>query len=147
MENPAIPITYPKPMDLRDYQEQILVQSQELLRQEPSLMVTAPTGAGKCHPAGTQTLMYDGSFKKVQDIREGDLLMGPDSRPRTVTSISMGFGKIFQVRQEDTSTWECNDEHLLTLLTPSCRIIDTPVSQFLQLSQKQQESHRLIRPH
>lgn len=32
--------------------------------------------------------MYNGTIKKVQDIKEGELLMGDDSTPRTVLSLA-----------------------------------------------------------
>ena len=51
------------PLPLRDYQEDIVLQSYENLMAEPSLLVTAPTGSGKCHPAGTKVIMYDGTFR------------------------------------------------------------------------------------
>ena len=37
-----------------------------------------------CLGYGTKVLMYNGKFKEVQDIIEGDLLMGIDSTPRKV---------------------------------------------------------------
>src|ERR1700730_1827818 len=47
-------------------------------------LITGVTGSGKCLGKHTRVLMYDGSIKNVEDIQPGDLLMGPDSRPRTV---------------------------------------------------------------
>jgi len=43
-----------------------------------------PPGARKCWGHGTLLMMYDGSSKKVEDIKEGDVLMGDDGTPRTV---------------------------------------------------------------
>ena len=36
-----------------------------------------PSGIGKCLAKGTPVLMYDGTVKNVEDVRVGDLLMGP----------------------------------------------------------------------
>ena len=36
-----------QPLPLRDYQDLIITQAQELLRVDPSLLITAPTGSGK----------------------------------------------------------------------------------------------------
>lgn len=51
-------------------------------------LVSLPTG---CHAKGTGILMFDGRVKNVEDIKVGDLLMGPDSRPRTVLSLTRGI--------------------------------------------------------
>src|SRR5277367_5837034 len=45
-----------------------------------------PSGIGKCLAPGTPVLMFDGTIKNVEDDRVGDLLMGPDSKPRRVLS-------------------------------------------------------------
>ncbi|UWF82783.1 MAG: hypothetical protein [Bacteriophage sp.] len=39
---------------------------------------------GGCHIAGTKVMMYDGSTKNVEDVKLGELLMGPDGTPRKV---------------------------------------------------------------
>ena len=104
------------PLPLRDYQEDIVLQSYENLMEEPSLLVTAPTGSGKCHPAGTKVIMYDGTFRAVEEIMPGDRLMGPDSRPRLVASTSTGYGHIVEIKPVRGDPWKCNDEHVLTLV-------------------------------
>jgi len=42
----------------------------------------------------TPVLMYDGHIKPVQDVRVGDLVMGNDSRYRTVVRIWGGNGTV-----------------------------------------------------
>ncbi|KAJ2888662.1 Pre-mRNA-processing-splicing factor 8, partial [Coemansia asiatica] len=44
----------------------------------------------QCFAAGTLVMMSDGSFSRVEDIAEGDLLMGDDSKPRMVTELIRG---------------------------------------------------------
>jgi len=39
-----------------------------------------------CLGEGTPVVMHNGSIKKVEDVVCGDLLMGPDSKPRRVIS-------------------------------------------------------------
>lgn len=41
----------------------------------------------KCHPAGTRVAMADGSWAEIQDIRLGDVVLGPDGQPRKVTQL------------------------------------------------------------
>ena len=42
---------------------------------------------GKCVKKGTNVLMYDGKIKKVEELENGEELMGDDSKPRIVSNI------------------------------------------------------------
>ena len=67
---------------LRNYQEAAKAAVYEHLRdRDDNPCVVLPTG---CHAAGHPILMFDGTVRPVEDIRVGDKLMGPDSRPRQV---------------------------------------------------------------
>lgn len=57
-------------------------------------LIAMPTG---CHAKGHGILMHDGSIKAVEDIIIGDLLMGPDSLPRTVLALARGRQEMRQV--------------------------------------------------
>lgn len=76
----------------------------------------APPGAGKCFAKGTKVLMFDGSTKKVEDVNLGDLLMGPDSKPREVLSLAQGREEMFRVNPAKGSSWICNRSHILSLV-------------------------------
>jgi len=78
-------------------------------------LIRAKAGAGKCLGYDTDILMYDGSIKKVQDIKVGDLLMGDDSKPRKVLSTNVGYGHLKKIVPKKGNPWICNDEHILTL--------------------------------
>ena len=78
-------------------------------------LIRAKAGAGKCLGYDTDILMYDGSIKKVQDIKVGDLLMGDDSTPRKVLSTNVGYGHLKKIVPKKGNPWICNDEHILTL--------------------------------
>ena len=105
----------PPPRTLREDQARTVSAIQQALVTNSSVLATAPTGAGKCHPAGTLLLMHDGAIKDAADIRAADRLMGPDSRPRTVLSTSTGYGPIVKIVPERGEPWRCNDQHVLTL--------------------------------
>lgn len=79
------------------------------------LVLHGKGGVGKCLGRGTNVLMYDGSIEKVENIRNGDLLMGPDSTPRTVMSKNYGIGPLYRVDQNNGDSYVCNDEHILSL--------------------------------
>jgi hypothetical protein len=48
------------------------------------ISTVGPSFSGKCWGKGTRMMLYDGTSKKVEDIVEGDVLMGDDSTPRIV---------------------------------------------------------------
>nr|KAJ3421411.1 Dynein heavy chain 1, axonemal [Polyrhizophydium stewartii] len=78
-----------------------------------------PAGTGKCWGRGTRLVMLDGTTKAVEEIREGDVLMGPDSKPRTVRpgSITRGTEAMYRVTATGNAriSWTCNGPHILVL--------------------------------
>lgn len=54
---------------------------------------------------GTQLLRHDGSRINVEDVREGDLLLGPDGGPRRAFNIVKGKDRLYRIsigsRKED----------------------------------------------
>lgn len=78
-------------------------------------IVDVPTGGGKCLGRGTKVLMYDGTIKNVEEVVTGDLLMGDDSRPRTVLSTTSGMDNLYKVEQINGDDYIVNSEHILTL--------------------------------
>jgi hypothetical protein len=72
-------------------------------------------GSGKCLALNTPLIMYDGTIKLVQNVVEGDLLMGDDSTPRTVTSLARGFDKMYKIVQYSGDDYTVNSEHILCL--------------------------------
>lgn len=72
-------------------------------------------GVGKCLGRGTPVMMFDGDIKNAEDIVVGDLLMGPDSKPRTVLSTTSGIGPLYRVDQKKSESYICNNLHILSL--------------------------------
>ena len=72
-------------------------------------------GCGKCLGKGTPVLMYDGSIKKVEDVKKGDYLMGPDSKPRKVLSTCRGQEKLYEVIPTKGDKYIVNESHILSL--------------------------------
>lgn len=50
-----------------------------------------------CFGKDTEVRMFDGSVKKIQDIQVGDLVMGPDSKSRTVLRTHSGIDDLYQI--------------------------------------------------
>lgn len=74
-----------------------------------------PEREGKSLYRGTMILMYDGTLRKVEDIRVGDIVMGPDSKPRTVRTLGRGHEDMFRIVPKRGEPWACNGSHLLAL--------------------------------
>lgn len=70
---------------------------------------------GKCLGKGTKVVMFDGSLKKVEDVVVGDRLIGPDSKPKTVTSLARGVEEMYWVRQVKGMDYRVNGSHVLSL--------------------------------
>lgn len=85
---------------------------------EPGMLavVSAGDGMGKCLGRGTKVVMYDGTLRSVEDVRIGDLLMGPDSKPRKVLSLGYGVEQMYWVHQNSGISYRANSAHILALL-------------------------------
>lgn len=110
--------------------------------------------AGKCWAPGTELRMFNGGIKRVEDIKVGDVLLGPDSQPRHVISLAHGFDEMYRIRSvKDEIVFECNKPHVLTLLRshiPTKRykvgeLYDMSVEEYLNSSQRDKDSFKLIR--
>lgn len=82
---------------------------------EKVMIITGNPGTGKCLGWGTKVLMFDGTIKEVQDIRVGDTLMGDDSLPRKVLSITNGKETMYRVCQKSAEDYVVNESHILCL--------------------------------
>lgn len=104
-------------MSSRSQQNRVTIQEfkPEEIPMSCTWIVVGPPGSGKCLGEGTELLMFDGSIKKVEDVVNGDLLMGDDSQPRTVRGVTSGFGKLFRVEQSSGDPYVVNAPHILVL--------------------------------
>lgn len=72
-------------------------------------------GSGKTETAGTEVVMYDGSLKKIEDIKVGDQVMGPDSTPRTVLETHVCEDDSYYIHQKHGLDYIVNSKHILHL--------------------------------
>ncbi len=79
------------------------------------VIVAARPAMGKCLGKGTKVVMYDGTLKKVEDVKPGDLLMGDDSTPRKVLALARGREEMYWVRQNKGIDYRVNKSHILSL--------------------------------
>jgi hypothetical protein len=152
----TINVQFTKP--LRDYQEKIVEVysnhvSNPICKESNNMggggILEVPCGRGKCLGRDTLVMMFDGSFKKVQDIVVGELLMGDDSTARNVMTLARGREKMYKVHQ-DTGYYIVNNSHILSLrcvkntdIYTKGEIVDISVENFLNLPP---EYHRHIPP-
>lgn len=80
------------------------------------VLIKSFAGTGKCLGTGTPVLKFDGSIVPVEDIKPGDTVMGPDSKPRTVLNTCSGVGPLYRITPVKGDSWVCNDAHILTLV-------------------------------
>jgi hypothetical protein len=76
-------------------------------------------GSGKCMKIDTPILMYDGTIKKIQDIKIGDLIMGDDSEPRNILSLARGVDRMYNIKYNNGEFYTVNEAHILCLKVPS----------------------------
>lgn len=96
------------PFPPRDYQ---LASAKEAIKQK-RLIVLSPTG---CHAEGTRIIMADGSTKAVEDIREGEFVMGRDQEPKMVLRTFQGFAPLFKIQPNRLEPFVVNNEHIIPL--------------------------------
>lgn len=105
-------------------------------------LVVCPTAQGKCLGRGTRVLMYDGTVKCVEDVAVGDKLMGPDSAPRNVLSVTSGRDSLYRIDQRVGDSYVVNGQHQVSLrMTPGNKlgfldgeIVDVALSEYLKKS-------------
>lgn len=83
------------------------------MRSGEMVVIKAPPKIGKCFGKDTPVRMWDGTIKMVQDVLPGDLLMGDDSTPRTVMSITRGVEEMFEIKQTKRDSYTVNRSHIL----------------------------------
>ncbi|MDG6917434.1 MAG: AAA family ATPase [Nitrososphaerota archaeon] len=120
--------------------------AQNASKASQTVMITGPVG---CHRKGQLVLMFDGSMKRVEDVVQGDLLMGPDSTPRRVLETIRGFGKMVEVRPTRGKPFVVSEDHILTVIQTRAKkssrkpsedaegvIKDIPISELLEFPKR-----------
>lgn len=103
-------------MILRDYQRRALDELYQWLgSNEGHPCLVLPTG---CHAKGQLIFMFDGTLKPVEQVKVGDLLMGPNSLPRKVLNLHRGTDEMFLVTpHRGSEPFTVNGGHILSLVS------------------------------
>lgn len=130
--------------ELRPYQTELKNKLYAALETHRSVLVQCPTGGGKCLGKGTPVLMADGSILPVQDIKVGDQIMGDDSTPRNVLSVTTGRENLYRITPTKGEPWVCNESHILSLVSTATdcgfikgQVYDIELRDYLLLSKSQ----------
>jgi len=112
-------------------------------------------GPQGCHRKGQKVLMFDGTLLTVEQVRVGDLLMGPDSTPRQVLKLHNGVEEMVEIAPTKGEPWVVNRSHMLTLMRthfnggsgyrPASEVKDVMLLEYLAWSKTQKHSHVLFR--
>lgn len=110
-------------------------------------LLTGDPGAGKCLGRGTPVLRFDGTIVPVEQVRPGDVLMGPDSTPRKVLSTAVGVGPLYKIVPIKGEPWICNDAHILTLVhSGKDTVVDVPLDEYLRNTREDRCRWKLFQP-
>lgn len=92
-------------------------------------------GRRRCLEKGTEILMYDGTIRKIENIKINDLVMGDDSTPRTVLDMHSGFDKLYKITNNRDEIYKVNSNHILSLIyTGKNKLRDRPTKNNYQIT-------------
>jgi hypothetical protein len=117
------------------------LEKQRTKRGPPTILFLGSRGSGKCLGKDTPVMMYDGTIKKVQDIRPGDELMGDDSTPRNVLSTVRGISTMYTVEQQYGDPYTVNENHILSLLDEKNKI-DISITDYIDTNPRLKIKYR-----
>lgn len=110
-------------------------------RKKNNVILVGKPGTGKCLAKGTKVLMYDGTFKEVENISIGDELMGIDSTPRKVIDLGNGIDEMYKVHQENGNDYVVNSEHILSLIKDG-EVHNIPIKEYASYSEDERKSFK-----
>ncbi|KAJ1766431.1 pre-mRNA-splicing factor 8, partial [Coemansia sp. RSA 1752] len=90
----------------------------------------------QCFAQGTRVMMHSGESRAVQDVREGDVLMGDDSGPRVVKSLVYGpHGDMFAlvVPQWNNAQVVVTSNHVLVMHDTDGTLVECTVDEYVHM--------------
>jgi hypothetical protein len=106
-------------------------------------------GRPNCFEKGTKVLLYNGKIKLVEDVVIGDIVMGDDSTPRTVLSLSKGHSLLYKIVPKIGEPVVVNGNHIITIVKTKGnnkgQIIDISVEEYIKMPLKLKTNFNWIR--
>ena len=106
---------------------------------------TVVIGKPGCFAKGTKVLMYNGDIKTIEDIQEGEQVMGDDSEPRNVLELCRNADIMYKILPKKGEPVIVNENHILSLKCTKGEIIDISVKEFLTKSKTFQKRYKWYR--
>lgn len=88
------------------------------IERERYSIITASSKVGKCLSKGTKVIMYDGTFKNVENLLIGDNLLGGYGDKKTILSLAKGKEQMYWIHQSKAMSYRVNESHILSLRNP-----------------------------
>ena len=117
---------------MREYQKEIIKTYITSAKEKGGGIISVGCGRGKCLAKGTVIPLYNGTSKKVEELVEGDTLIGDDGSPRIILTLGSGVSEMFEIISNNNfktihnkfnklekihnfKSYIVNEEHILTL--------------------------------
>jgi hypothetical protein len=126
-EWPEVALSY------RHNQEEVITKAVEHLKEHRCSRIKAGTGWGKCHDPDQKVIMYSGEVKKISDLKIGDQLMGPDSKPRNVIATSEGFAEMVEIIPKRGKSFKVTKNHII------------PVKEYIRRQKNNKRTNHIVK--
>lgn len=125
-------------------------------RHDEFAVISAKSNQGKCLEKGTEVLMADGTYKKVEDIEIGDKVQSSDG-VNTVFELHSGKAKGYKIIPKIGKSFVVSADHILTLMKKYYKqknnkrvlkreLVDIKIEDYLRLSNFEKSRYSLYRP-
>ncbi len=139
-------------LNIKQFNPEIL-ERRRLMGSPPTIVIIGRRGTGKCMGINTPVIMADGKIKMIQDIVEGDKLIGDDNCVRNVIGTTTGRDLLYKVCQKNGDDYVVNGNHILSLKynRADCSrtilgtklikgdILEIPVNEYIKLNKNEKE--------
>lgn len=95
------------------------------------LLIYSINSGGKCFAPDTKILLYSGESKPARDIKIMDQLMGDDSNPRLVLSLTQDIGQLYKILTKNNKPIIINGPHILCLKNSDNQILEITLENFI----------------
>lgn len=106
------------------------------IRKGMYIVLAAPEKVGKCLAKGTKVILYDGSLVNVENIKQGDFLLGIDGKPNKIISLARGNEMMYWIHQSKANSYRVNESHILSIKDKKGIISNLSVLEYLNKSKE-----------
>lgn len=101
--------------------------------------------SGKCFGKSTKIMMADEKYKRADEIKVGDKIMGDDCTPRTILRTMKGKEKLHSVVPRYGKSFLCTGDHILPCRKPDGSIEHITVDNFKKLNRWERRDYHLMK--